>query len=71
MKLEYHNIKDTNDLPNEEWRVYPGNSQYLVSCFGRVKSIEQKVKHNLGGVSIKKERIMTQTDNGSGYLSSK
>ena len=40
---------------------------YEVSNFGRIKSKQQIVKHNYGGFAIKKERILTQTDNGSGY----
>lgn len=68
MKLNYNN-KDTRELKGEIFKPYPLNSQYLVSNFGRIKSKQQVVKHSSGSKAIKKERILNQTDNGSGYLS--
>lgn len=67
--LKVHKNKDIYfKYINEQWREYPENIQYSVSCMGRIKSIEKKVKHNYGGMAIKKERILTQTS-CNGYLS--
>ena len=68
MKLHYEN-KSIEPLEGEYFKEYPLNPQYLASNLGRVKSKNKPVNHNHGGKAIKKERIMTQTDNGSGYLS--
>ena len=68
MKLHWDN-RDTRELKGEIFKPYPLNPQYLASNFGRIKSKQQIVVHNHGGKAIKKERILTQTDNGSGYLS--
>lgn len=68
MEIYYLN-KSTKELKGEVFKPYPLNTQYLASNFGRIKSKQQIVKHNYGGIAIKKERILTQTDNGSGYLS--
>ena len=68
MELVYQN-KSTKELKGEIFKPYPLNNQYLASNYGRVKSKQQVIKHNHGGIAIKKERILTQTDNGSGYLS--
>ena len=68
MNLHYQN-KETKEINGEIFKPYPVNTQYLVSTFGRVKSKQQIVTHNYGGSAIKKERVLTQTDNGSGYLS--
>ena len=65
----YYLNKSTKELKGEVFKPYPLNVQYLASNFGRIKSKQQIVKHNYGGFAIKKERILTQTDNGSGYLS--
>lgn len=65
----YYLNKSTRELKGEVFKPYPLNVQYLASNFGRIKSKQQIVKHNYGGNAIKKERILTQTDNGSGYLS--
>lgn len=68
MELHFKN-KDTRELEGEVFKPYPLNPQYLASNLGRIKSKQKIVKHNYGGKAIKKERILTQTDNGSGYLS--
>lgn len=68
-QLIYQNKDVYFSYINEKWKEYPDNKQYLVSCMGRIRSKEQKVKHNYGGIAIKKERILTQTDNEKGYLS--
>ena len=65
----YYLNKLTRELKGEVFKPYPLNAQYLASNFGRIKSKQQIVKHNYGGIAIKKERVLTQTDNGSGYLS--
>ena len=41
----------------------------MVSNLGRIKSIDREVNHNYGGKAIKKSKILTQTENQSGYLS--
>lgn len=69
MNIKPHKNKSLQNIEGEEWLIYPDNTQYLASSCGRVKSLEQIVNHNSGGKATKKERIMTQTDNGSGYLS--
>jgi hypothetical protein len=61
--------KEITEMDGELFKPYKENPQYLVSNFGRIKSKEQIVNHNYGGKAVKKERILTQTDNGSGYLS--
>lgn len=61
--------KQTRELKGEVFKPLIDNNQYLISNLGRVKSKQQIVNHNYGGKAIKKERILTQTDNGSGYLS--
>lgn len=68
MKLQFNN-KQITEINGEIFKEYPLNNQYLVSNLGRVKSKQQVVTHNYGGKAIKQERILTQTDNGSGYLS--
>lgn len=68
MKLVYDN-KETRELKGEVFKPYPLNNQYLASNFGRIKSKQQIVNHNHGGKAIKKERVLSQVDNGSGYLS--
>lgn len=64
-----YKFKGIHALPLEEFKEYPNNPQYLVSNLGRIKSKEKTVNHNYGGRAIKKARILTQIDNGSGYLS--
>ena len=54
---------------SEIWKEFPLNTQYLISNLGMVRSKDKIVKHNHGGFATKKGRIMTLTDNGSGYLS--
>jgi len=68
MELHYNN-KETREIKGEIFKPYSLNPQYLASNLGRIKSKQQIVTHNFGGRAIKKERILTQTDNGSGYLS--
>jgi len=68
MELHYNN-KETREIKGEVFKPYSLNPQYLASNLGRIKSKQQIVAHNFGGRAIKKERILTQTDNGSGYLS--
>ena len=62
-QLIYQNRDIHFEYEHENWKEYPENTQYLVSCMGRIKSKEKRVNHNYGGVAIKKERILTQTDN--------
>jgi hypothetical protein len=42
---------------------------YQVSNFGRVKSLERKVRHSQGGYKIVKEKIMKSASVSRGYLS--
>jgi len=63
----YKELSDYTDV--EQWKAYPDNENYKISNYGRVLSISRYVNHNSGGKALKKARIMTQTDNGSGYLS--
>lgn len=70
LKLEYiRKNKSTDRMEGEYFLDYPHNPQYMVSNYGRVYSKPKQVNHNHGGIATKKARIMTQTDNGSGYLS--
>lgn len=65
----FYNNKNLEALEGEIFKEFPLNCQYLVSNLGRIKSKKQEVRHNYGGIAIKKEKILTQVDNGSGYLS--
>lgn len=56
-------------LDGEIFMDYPLNDCYMVSNLGRVKSKDRIVKHNYGGLATRKGIILTQTDNGGGYLS--
>ena len=69
MSLPIYNNKEIAELEGEVFKIYKDNPFYMVSNFGRVKSIDKEVNHNYGGKCIKKSKILTQTDNGSGYLS--
>ena len=50
-------IDTINNLPNEEWREIEGYEKYLISNFGRIKSLKYK-----------KERLLTAFPNNKGYL---
>lgn len=62
-----------DDLPNEEWRAYPPDTNYEISSLGRVRSINRnglrvwKLYNDTG--TYDKLRINKQTLNSSGYLS--
>lgn len=64
MDFAYKNLS-TESSEGEEWRVLPEtNDRYLVSNFGRVKSLYSG-KRNL------REKILRQHPTGNGYLSVK
>lgn len=68
--MDYYKNKELKSISRDEyWIPFPENKYYLISSLGRVKSTDKKVKHNYGGDALKKGRVLTQTDNGSGYLS--
>jgi len=53
----------------EVWRDIPNyKGLYQVSSLGRVKSLERKAPHWQGGYRTVKEKILTQSDRGHGYL---
>jgi len=54
--LIYYNIYSLENLPNEEWKPIEGFERYLVSNYGRVKSL------------IGKEKILKQFTTETGYL---
>lgn len=54
----------------EEWRPVVGyEGFYSVSSLGRVRSEERYVRHNLGGLSLKKQRVRKQSVDADGYCS--
>ena len=54
----------------EIWKDVVGyEGFYQVSSLGRIRSYDRHVNHNYGGMAIKKGKILSQTDNSSGYLS--
>lgn len=62
----YQNLSLEN-LPDEEWRDVVGyEGLYQVSNLGRVKSLEINLKDY--SYSKRTEKIMSQHDNGKGYL---
>lgn len=65
--MEIYQNLSLEDLPNEEWRDVVGyEGLYQVSNLGRVKSLEVKFKNSF--YNKKREKIMSQHDNGKGYL---
>lgn len=53
----------------EEWRTIRGRlGFYEISDLGRVKSLARKTYRKLTGWNNHKERILTPTDDGRGYL---
>ena len=53
----------------EIWKPVVGYEDcYMVSSFGRVKSVKRKIKHPLNGEINIKERILKQHVLSSGYL---
>lgn len=56
--VEYH----------EEWRdIFEYEGVYMVSNFGRVKSLEKYIKHPNGGQSLRKEMLLKQPVSKQGY----
>lgn len=59
-------------MTEEKWKEIKGYEDYLVSDKGRVKKKEltRTVKDSHGGYMVRhdKERFMTATDNGHGYM---
>ena len=52
----------------ENWKEVLGyEGLYLVSSYGRIKTIEKKVKHYKGGFSLLKEKILKSRLNRYGY----
>lgn len=65
--------RDTSDLPNEVWKDIEGFEDiYKISNMGRVKALERDIQHKKGPhfnqVYHFRERIMTPTLRGEGYL---
>ena len=69
MSLPIYKNKLLSELEGESFQPYSDNPFYMVSNLGRIKSIDREVNHNYGGKAIKKSKILTQTENQSGYLS--
>jgi len=56
-------------LTQEIWKdIKSYEGLYMVSNFGRVKSLERHVKHPAGGTRIIRERVLKSAHNGHGYL---
>jgi hypothetical protein len=55
--MEIYKNLDINDLENEVWKVITDFPDYQISNYGRVKSTH------------KSEKILSEHDNGNGYLS--
>ena len=55
------------EVEKEIWRNISGYPGYQVSSFGRVKSIEHKVKHRNGYITVR-EKILKPLKNRNGYL---
>lgn len=63
MYYEYNNEKWMNvkDFPHEEWKVIKGfENLYMISSFGRVKSLKRK--------GVTKERILRARIEKKGYI---
>ena len=59
------------DLPNEQWKNIPNyEGYYQASNLGRIKSLERFIKHKTYGISMLKEKILSQgiTTNGYNYV---
>lgn len=52
---------------SEGWVYILGYKYYLISSFGRVKSLERQVKHNYGGLRTIKEKFLKFSINEDGY----
>jgi len=78
-KIPYWKNKDLNDISDtidgifysEEWRFIDNcDGQYMVSDFGRLKSLKRDYLHPIKGVVKIKEKILSQYLNGDGYCKS-
>lgn len=49
------------------WKIIPGFDFYEASDDGQIKSVERRVKHNYGGFSLRKSRILKQYISDDGY----
>lgn len=52
----------------EEWKVIKEFPNYMVSSYGRIKTIEHYTKHPLGGMKVVRERIRKLMSSKSSYL---
>ena len=59
---------ELSHLPNEEWRKIDGLEYYMVSNYGRVKSVDRISVYCNGIVSKRKGRILKQNVGTNGYL---
>lgn len=60
--------KGIKDLPGEEWRDITGyEGIYMVSNFGRVKSLEREIRFGIAGKRIDPEKIKTVLKTKKGY----
>ena len=55
-------------MENEIWMSINGFDEYMVSNFGRVKSLERKRKRADGKMGHKKEKIINPVPQSQGYL---
>lgn len=66
--MEYFKNISLIDIEFEEWADIPYyEGLYMVSSFGRVKSLDKYIDHPCGGVSFKKAIILKQAINVPGY----
>ena len=55
-------------MENEIWMCINGFDEYMVSNFGRVKSVERKRRRADGRMGHKKEKILNPVTQSQGYL---
>lgn len=68
---DLHNTEqwlDESDFPNEIWKAIDGLECYMISNYGRVKSVDRVVVYSNGVTSKKKGKILRQNVGTNGYL---
>lgn len=56
-------------MEKEIWKDIPGyEGLYQPSNYGRIRSLDREVRHNYGGIAVKKGKILTPSLQRNGYL---
>lgn len=56
-------------MEKEIWKDIPGyEGFYQASNYGRIRSLDREVRHNYGGIAVKKGKILTPSLQRNGYL---